>query len=613
MMSTLLVSWATVITASGATGPTIPQDLDLSTIRAIPVQHNGRWMPLDTLARDCVEAVTGQESYQDRDPVLMLLAWTFDDVAWRTAPLISIPNEELRSALRLPVTQTRFSFEELRSHRYLHSLVDDLKHSPQDHKPDPLEKKVEGIYEKLLKLRSIFHGDAIYTIPDPKDRLGKWRPILKPDPVRGGASDEVAHVWALVGTAFLAGDAANFAAASRRLAAVLRSLPAGHRPDSKLIETELRYNQLQPFRLAWQVMLIGALLSLAALAVRRRLIEVAAVIGLMAGFAVLTYGLSKRWQIAGSIPASNMFESLLFLGWGMGAFAIISMIVIRHRIVPITASVMGAVALMLADLLPMDHFIRPIAPVLLDTIWMSIHVPIIMVSYSVLTLAVLIAHVQLVAMALFPSRRSLTTLIDEWHYWYIHVGAILLLAGIVTGSMWAASSWGRYWGWDPKEVWSLVALLGYLTILHIRINRERIPKWAYGIGSLIVISVLVLIVPRLIPLTLAKTASLAGAVLAMAIFVLASGPFATAMKSILAFWLIVMTYVGVNYVLGTGLHSYGFGTGAVVYYLFCIGGVDLALVVLFCVVYFIGRSSTVVRLPRMLSEHGSDDVAFQSK
>jgi cytochrome c biogenesis factor len=100
-------------------------------------------------------------------------------------------------------------------------------------------------------------------------------------------------------------------------------------------------------------------------------------------------------------------------------------------------------------------------------------------------------------------------------YWYTQVGSILLITGILTGSIWAASSWGRYWGWDPKEVWSLVAFLAYLAILHGRFE-------------------------RLI------------------------GPFGVAALSIVAFWSVLMTYVGVNYVLASGLHSYGFGGSGVV-------------------------------------------------
>ena len=160
------------------------------------------------------------------------------------------------------------------------------------------------------------------------------------------------------------------------------------------------------------------------------------------------------------------------------------MLVMRDRIVPLTASAMGALSLMLADSLPLDYFVRPIAPVLMDTVWMSIHVPIIMVSYSILALGVLIAHVQLVAMTAAPARRQLADSLDALHYWYVHIGSFLLLAGIITGSMWAASSWGRYWGWDPKEVWSLVALLGYLTILHVRIDHQCVPRSAYAVGAI---------------------------------------------------------------------------------------------------------------------------------
>ncbi len=100
-------------------------------------------------------------------------------------------------------------------------------------------------------------------------------------------------------------------------------------------------------------------------------------------------------------------------------------------------------------------------------------------------------------------------------YWYTHVGSILLIAGILTGSIWAASSWGRYWGWDPKEVWSLVAFLAYMAILHARFDQQI-------------------------------------------------AEFGVAVSSIAAFWTILMTYLGVNFVLASGLHSYGFGSSSLV-------------------------------------------------
>jgi ABC-type transport system involved in cytochrome c biogenesis permease subunit len=114
---------------------------------------------------------------------------------------------------------------------------------------------------------------------------------------------------------------------------------------------------------------------------------------------------------------------------------------------------------------------------------------------------------------------------NDYLYWYIHIGAFLLIAGILTGSIWAASSWGRYWGWDPKEVWSLIAFLTYLGILHGRLEKVI-------------------------------------------------GYFGVAMVSIVAFWTIVMTYVGVNYVLASGLHSYGFGGSGVVRWLLTVAAAE---------------------------------------
>ncbi|MFH1417902.1 MAG: cytochrome c biogenesis protein CcsA [Planctomycetota bacterium] len=577
----------------------LPQSLDIAAIRAVPVQHNGRWPPLDTLARETVESVTGNAFHDGHDPVLLLLAWTADPETWQRRPLIEIANAGLRRELRLSPTRIVFSYEELAGHAPLHDIIQNSSSRPPGRKPDALESKAGEIYDKLAQLQAVFQDRAICLIPDPNDIGGAWRPIpATPDDGADGERGEGVRVaWASLKVAFLADDGPRFARACEELKDRLNALPAAHRPSPELIATELRYNQWRPFRIAWGVMVAGAVLAGAAMFIRRRLCDIMAVLGMVAGFAILTYGLSMRWQIAGRIPASNMFESLLFLSWGMGFFAILSMFVLRNRVVPLTASVMGATALILADCLPMDPYIRPIAPVLLDTYWMSIHVPIIMVSYSVLALGVLVAHGQLLVMAIAPRRRDVAKAVDTLHYWYIHTGSILLFAGIVTGSMWAADSWGRYWGWDPKEVWSLAAFLGYLTILHVRLDRERVPTWALLIGAALTAGTFAMIIPQL-GASPARLLCLAAAAVAMAFLVLARGHFATAVKSVLAFWLIVMTYVGVNYVLNSGLHSYGFGTGAVARNMLFAGGLDLAFVAVCGAIHLLRQSAIQAEAPQ---------------
>lgn len=591
-MQLVLALVAVILATSPSPDAEAAPPLDTETIRAVPVQHDGRWPPLDTVARDIVESVTGRAQFRGYDPVALLLAWTFEPESWMPEPLIEIANAELRGELQLPASQTVFSYAELLNHAPFIALYRDLAHIERGQKPDALQSKVSDISEQLGTLQRVFSNEVIRFIPDPHEFGGAWYTIPFPADTSSPEDDSaipLQRTWAAVRTAFIDDDGPAFSSACNRLIALLEALPAAHRPSPKLIVAELRYNRLRPFRSAWMVMVAGAGLAALAMLLRRRWFDVLAVLGMIAGFALLTYGLSLRWQIAGRIPAANMFESLLFLSWGMGAFAILFMLVLRHRVVPLTTSVLGAAALMLADLLPLDSYIRPIVPVLQDTIWMSIHVPIIMVSYSVLALAVLIAHVQLVVMAAVPQRRQLAGAIDTLHYWYVLVGSILLLAGILTGSMWAASSWGRYWGWDPKEVWSLVAFLGYMAILHVRVNHDRVRPWSYVLAAVLGVALFALIGRKLAPLSAIEALSLGGAGLAMVFFVLARGAFATTVKSILAFWLIIMTYVGVNYVLGIGLHSYGFGTGAVARYMFWAGGLDLALVAVCGLIYLARR------------------------
>ncbi len=589
MSSCVLLIAAVLLGNTPPTDAYLPNSLDLGKIRALTVQHDGRWPPLDTMARDLVESVTDDEFFQGHDPVLVFLAWTFNAQHWMTQPVIEISNAELRSELQLSASKSYFSFRELMSHAPLRQMIINLSRREGTSKLDPLESKVSDINMKLGTLDEVFRGQMVNARPNAADPVAAWRPLQIHAGHTHDNSDAADEAWLALSHAFNADDSAAFSRSTDSLVAALDALPAAYRPDFSRIATELRYNKIRPFRTAWIAMAVGAVLSGCSMLVRRRWFDAVAIIGMLAGFGLLTYGLSMRWQIAGRIPASNMYESLLFLSWGMGAFAIVAMVFVRHRIVPLTASAMGAIALLLADCLPIDHFVRPIAPVLLDTVWMSIHVPIIMVSYSVLTLGVLVAHGQLFVMATAPKRQKLAGFIDTMHYWYILTGSMLLLAGIITGSMWAASSWGRYWGWDPKEVWSLVAFLGYMAILHVRIGHERIPSWAYVIGAVMVVALSAAVVPKMAPLTPLKLLAFAAATVAMVYFVAARGLFATATKSIVAFWMIIMTYVGVNYVLGIGLHSYGFGTGAVARNMFIIGGIDLALVAVFGLIYWFRR------------------------
>ncbi len=464
--------------------PPIPSPADVEALRRLPVQHDGRVMPLDTLAREAVSNVTGKRTVWGVDPVAIVLGWTIDPKAWEIQPIVPIGDRALAEAIGLAPGTGWSSFRDLAANDRLGALANDAQAAEQQERPlTTLQKSAQKLEGRLYWMVQFFRHEAILAVP--AERPGDaW---TAPEPLRSAAD----------------------------LRAVLDSGVSAGRLAPERASAEILYNRARPTRLAWWVLTLSLLLSVAAMLLERRALDVAAGALLVAGFAVMSWGIGMRWQVAGRIPASNMYESLLFLGWGVGAFAVIATVLLRNRIVVLNAAAGAALTMALTDLLPIDPFVHPMPPVLSGTYWLAIHVPIIMVGFAVLALGMVVAHMQIGVEAFAPARRSVALKMAELQYFYIHIGSILLVAGILTGSMWAASSWGRYWGWDPKEVWSLVAFLAYMAILHARAE-------------------------RLI------------------------GPFGVAAWSIVAFQTILMTYLGVNFVLASGLHSYGFGDSSVV-------------------------------------------------
>jgi len=479
----LLVS---VATATSIAAP-LPDASTVATLRGLAVQYDGRVMPLDTMARDTIRKVTGSTHWDGHDPVALFLGWTFFPDDWSAVPLVRMGGGALADAAGLPRGADQLPFDALvRSQGLMHLMHQARDKQQAEQHLTKVEEAAQELEGRLVAMQEVLRGETLRILPT-EDPIAAWG---VPEGLRNPA---------------------DLIAAGGR---VLAQVPAYY-PTASDIALELTYNRVRPSRLAWWILVPATLFAVLAWQKPRRLFTVLATLGLLAGFAAMTWGIAARWQIADRIPASNMYESMLFLGWGVGLFALIASAILKNRLVILNAAAMSALAMVLADCLPIDPFIHPMPPVLSGTPWLAIHVPIIMVSYSVLTLGVVVAHMQVGLTIAGKGRTPQCFGMNDLLYWYMMIGSILLIAGILTGSIWAASSWGRYWGWDPKEVWSLIAFLAYMAILHGRFDR----------------------------------------------FI---GPFGVAVLSIAAFWTILMTYIGVNFVLAAGLHSYGFGSSSVV-------------------------------------------------
>jgi cytochrome c-type biogenesis protein CcsB len=486
---------ALLLAGGAARAATVPDAATVEALAPLPVQHDGRTMPLDTLARNSIFTVTGLAGWPGIEPAAMLLGWATDPGGWAEQPVVRVAGD-VAERIGLPRGARYASFAELVRNASLGELVRAARaREGAEEKLAKLERHALDVEQRLVVLNDAFRGDLIRPIPAGEPD-GDWLPL----PGARGAAD------------------------LRALGERLRAGAPPHYPSAAAMARELTYHRVRPARLAWWLLVPAALLAGAALARPARWLDWGAAALLLAGFATTSWGLAVRWQIAGRIPASNMYESMLFLGWGVGLAGVVA-VALRSRILALNAAAMSALALALVDLLPVDPFVHPMPPVLAGTPWLAIHVPLMMLSYAALALVTFFAHLVVGVEVFAPARRDLAERWSRLAYWYTHVGSILLLAGILTGSIWAASSWGRYWGWDPKEVWSLVAFLAYMAILHAR-------------------------------------------------FDLQIRDFGVAVGAIVAFWTILMTYLGVNYVLAAGLHSYGFGSSSLVTWMAAIAALE---------------------------------------
>jgi len=220
------------------------------------------------------------------------------------------------------------------------------------------------------------------------------------------------------------------------------------------------------------------------------------------GFIFHTFVLAMRSYILLRPPVSNMSETILYVPW---IAALIGLCFIRKKMV-LSASALVAAGLLL--FLPAQPSLDPVQAVLDSQYWLIIHVLMVVGSYGIFFVAGIYAHILLFK----PSQAHEKTLMQ-----ILYIGTALLIGGTILGGVWAAQSWGRFWDWDPKEAWAFISSGIYLIFIHAyRFKKIGVQGLATG--------------------------------------------------AILGLLSITFTWYGVNFILGTGLHSYGFGNGGELFY-----------------------------------------------
>jgi cytochrome c-type biogenesis protein CcsB len=502
----------------------------------LAIQDGGRRKPVDTFAKEALIRITGRSTYTDKtgrtwrpnDFVLSALTETHD---WKTESMVLISSGQLIDQLGLDKTQRRFSFAQLTSSAELQRLATEAQGLKRAEKPlTRVQQEALSVSDRLTLLAHLMDGSALLIVPAAVSETDPWV-----DPSGWSKYYTEAQAAPLqtklqtVANSYVQGDEFNLSRASNQLRENLRSLSPSVYPGDKKLRLEYFYNHFEAFyRAIWcygiaLVILIVAHWQKRSVSGERKRPRVAALQNLGVAVAILglafqASGIVMRCMIAGRPPVTNMYESIIWVSFAVSFFGMIFFMRYRASVYLLAALPVTLIALLLVHQMPiaMPASIDPLVPVLRDNFWLTVHVLTITLSYAAFALAMGFGHILLWRYARNPAAARADAPMHFWLYRVLQLGVLLLAAGTILGGVWANYSWGRFWGWDPKETWALIALLCYILALH-----GRLAGWWTQFGL--------------------------------------------AVASVVCFLAVLMAWYGVNFVLGKGLHSYGFGIGGETY------------------------------------------------
>ena len=476
----------------------------------IPIQSSGRIKPLDAFSRNAIKLITGKETWVKKPAYLVVLDLLAERDKIAGTKFIRIDYLELKEKLGLPRDQNYFSVEELAP--YFDRIKSWVKSSQdkrdQDLRPTKLEQKAEELSSKINMVAVLSSGESLTVVPAP------FSPVWgSPYEAQIGFSSDFLKLIEF----YKNGDGQSFEKAvvewTEKVYAIAKEVPRWK------LTWEVRYYDLRPFE--WAAVAYFAAFLLLVFCKKNRLLSNIGFASLLLAIFYHTLGIVSRVLILSRPPVSNMYESMIFMNWALIVFALGFSIVKRSSIALAVGSLVSGLIMIYGNLLPLDTSLEVLVPVLRSNYWLTIHVMTIVSSYGAFGLAMGLGHRHLFNHAFGKFSRSAEEESGNLIFKVIQLGTLLVGIGTVLGGVWANESWGRFWGWDPKETWALITFLGYVVVVHL--------KYAKKLSD-----------------------------------------FALALCSVLGFLLVLMTWYGVNFVLGRGLHSYGQGAGGmnwVIYYL----------------------------------------------
>lgn len=489
------------------------------------IDQKGRIKPINTLSSEILRKVVRKSEFLGLNPNQVFLGMHADPATWQNIPMIKVKDTQLKRILGIRDSRAAYNnfFDQTKGGIYkLSSYINDAYNTkPADR--GGFEKDLIKVDERLNICYMIYTGKFLKVFPLKNDPNNNW--VISEESSKF-SGDEAAFVNSILPMYFESVKAAlgnnNWLEASTNLNNIkLFQAKYGSQifPSKTKLAFEKFYNKVNIFERLFPFYSTLGFVLLILLFIKiingknsfKLLIKIGLALFVL-GFASHTIGLAIRWYISGHAPMSNGFESMIFIAW---ATILAGLFFIRKsKITVAVTAILASLTLMVAHLSWMDPEITNLVPVL-KSYWLTIHVSVITASYSFLAIGALLGFLNLIMM-IFRNPNNMKRLnstiaeLTKINEMNLIVGGYLLTIGTFLGAVWANESWGRYWGWDPKETWALVTVVVYAFIVHMRY------------------------IPGL------------------------KGIFTFNFVALISFGSVLMTYFGVNYYL-SGMHSYASG------------------------------------------------------
>ena len=461
------------------------------------LDYDGRVVPFHTLCDQLLRKIYRDNKYKNYNAVQTILSMHMYPQYWMEQKMIQVPSV-LRGPLKLG--EYASSLELLSKEGNFKWLAEyEKSHQKLESKRSEFDKKLIKLNEKFEVVQGVFMWQYMRLIPKKQDPNNQWYVPMSSELLEKDTSASL-QVFKYLNAIDQAAKNKNYKEASTLLKSIKemqRSVGEKVVPSERLVKIEISYNKMQIFKNSYRMYGLVGLLMLILFFIRVftnpnsksnstiEKIRKFFVFTLIVAFVYHGVGLGFRWAISGHAPWSNGYEAIIFISWvTMIAGFLFSR---KNAVVIAGTAILASLMIFVSEMNLLDPEITPLVPVL-KSYWLMIHVAIITGSYGFLGLACILGLFNLVLYTFRTSSKGeiITININELTYvseMTMTIGLFMLTIGTFLGGIWANESWGRYWGWDPKETWALVSVLVYAVILHLRFIPELKGKFFFNVVS----------------------------------------------------------------------------------------------------------------------------------